>query len=123
MSLFARSELRIESLWELKKGPRSFRRTMGASAARLARGRATVFLTDRDCAARGITTEIATAPAVRAEAMVMVPGEAKCAVAPLERRLSCGEGHAAPPMNAESAAMTRRLATSVPTDSRMHSAA
>src|SRR6516225_1433647 len=48
----------------------------------------------------------------------MVPAEAKCAVAPLGRRLTCGEGHATRPMNAESAAMTRRLAASVPTDSR-----
>jgi hypothetical protein len=37
---------------------------------------ATAFLTGRDCAARGVTTDIETAPAVRAEAQIMVAAEA-----------------------------------------------
>ena len=44
-----------------------------------------MFLTGRDCAARGITTEIETAPATRAEAQVVSP---PWAIAPLERRLN-----------------------------------
>ena len=35
-----------------------------------------MFLTGRDCAARGMTTDIETAPAVRAEAQIMVAAKA-----------------------------------------------